>query len=454
MTLDRAATEEMGRPVESVEQLVEALRRGEKPPERWRVGTEHEKLALRAGSFEPVPYDGDAGIEGLLRRMAEVDDWKPLLEAGRVIGLDRGGCGVSLEPGGQVELNGAPLRGVDETCVEFTQHLRRLREVAEPLGIVFLGLGAHPFHPVERMPRVPRERYRIMRTYLPQRGALALEMMHSTASVQVSLDYSDEDDMVEKFRVALAVTPAVAALYANSSLAEGRPSGFVSRRLHVWKHTDPDRTGFLPFVFEPDFGYRRYVEWALDVPMFFVVRDGVYRSLAGKTFRRFLREGHEGLRATLGDFDRHLTTLFPHVRLKQILEVRCVDAIPPALLCSVPALWKGLLYDAQARFQALRRVGEMEPGVLETLIDEVARSGLRARGPTGPLLEVGWDLVAIAREGLRRFTDPGSTRDEASFLDPLEEQLGTGRSPGEWVLEQWDGAWKRSPDRLMEYARY
>ncbi len=454
MTLDRRASRELERPVESVADLIDYFRAGEKPSTSWRAGIEHEKIGLRSGSWAPVPYDGADGIEALLQRIAEEPGWEPVLEGGRVMGLDCAGAGgsISLEPGAQVELNGAPVHTIHETCAEFHDHLALLRRVAEPLGIVFLGLGLQPLWPTKDLPRVPRDRYRIMRSYLPTRGELALDMMHSSASVQVNFDFSDEADLVAKMRMGLAVTPLIAAMFANSSIFEGRPSGFASRRMHVWQHTDPDRAGLLPIAFEPDFGYARYTQWALDVPMFFIVREGGYLPMEGRSFRHFLSEGHAGERATLADWDRHLTTLFPEVRVKRIMEVRCADAVPPDLLCTIPALWKGLLYDADARAAAWELAGGWSAEQRDALLGDVARRGLAARSPDGPVQERARELVAIARSGLGRLAREG--RDERSFLGPLEDRLERGKSPGEEVLELWQGEWGGSPDRLIEYARY
>ena len=458
MTLERRAAAELERPIESLDDLVDYFRAGEKPRDRWRVGIEHEKLTLRTGSWEPVPYEGPRGIEALLARLGQEPGWTPLAEDGRLMGFDGDGLGVSLEPGAQVELNGRPVANLLETRAELDAHLALLRRLAEPLDITFFGLGAQPFHPVKELPQVPRERYRIMRRYLPARGELALDMMHATASLQASFDYADEADMVDKLRTALAVTPIAAALFANASIALGRPSGFVSRRLHIWRHTDPDRSGLLPFAFDADFGYRRYAEWALDVPMFFLVRDGVYLPMEGKPFRRFWREGHEGERATLADFERHLTTLFPDVRLKRLIEVRCADCPPAELLCAVPALWKGILYDRDARAAARALAGAWTPAQRDDVHADVARRGLAAVAParggragdrSEPLLPLARELVAIARAGLRR-----PTGGEGVLLEPLEALLERGKSPGEIVLERWQGEWAGDPRRLIESTRY
>jgi len=403
----------------------------------------------------PVAYEGERGIGALLEAIAVADGWERIRESGNVIALAKQGGSITLEPGGQLELSGAPLHTIHETCDEFHKHLELMKRVSAPLGIVWLGLGIHPIHPVGKLPLMPKERYRIMRQYLPSRGALAHEMMFATATVQANFDYADEADMAEKLRVAMGVSPIVSAIFANSSLSEGKPNGFVSRRLHAWEHTDPDRTGLLPLVFERDFGYRDYVEWALDVPMFFVVRGEHYEPTGAKTFRAFLREGHQGLRANLEDFDRHLTTLFPDVRLKRYIEVRGADAVPPGLTCSLPALWKGILYQPEARAQAWELVADITQAQREAARADVARHGLAAVFAGRPVLALARELAEIAREGLRRIGHRGRRDpDESSYLDPVFEQLDLGMSPGQIVLERWEGEWARSLDRLIEYARY
>jgi glutamate--cysteine ligase len=449
MTLDLQA------PVESVDTLVSYLRAGEKPPERWRVGTEHEKIGLRAGDHSPVDYAGERGIGMLLQRMAELGGWKPIFDQENVVGLQKDDASITLEPGGQLELSGAPLRTIHETCREFHTHLDLVRRASEPLDIVWLGLGIHPIHSVEQLPRMPKQRYRIMRHYLPTRGSRGLIMMFSTATVQANLDYESEPDMVEKVRTALGISPVVSAIFANSSLSDGKANGFVSRRMHAWTDTDPDRCGMLPIAFESDFGYRRYVEWALDVPMFFVVRGGHYEAAHDQTFRQFLENGRGKDRPTLADFDRHLTTLFPDVRVKQFIEVRGADAVPPGLTCSLPALWKGVLYDAVAREAAVDLVGGFTQEEREAASEAVARHGLAATYAGQPILELARELVEISRAGLQRIAHPGpDAPDESVFLDPVFAQLDLAKSPGTIVLERWEGEWERSFDRLIEYARY
>jgi len=442
-------------PVESVEQLVDYLRSGEKPPEAWRVGTEHEKIGLHEDDHTPIPYEGERGIGALLERIAEQDGWQPIREDGRVIALTKQDASITLEPGGQLELSGAPLRTIHETCDEFHRHLALMERVCAPLGIVWLGLGMHPIHSVAELPRMPKQRYRIMQRYLPARGPLALEMMFATATVQANFDYADEADMADKLRTAMGIQPVVSAIFANSSLSEGKANGFESRRLHVWAHTDPDRTGLLPMVFEAGFGYRSYVDWALDVPVFFIVRGEHYEPAGGRSFRQLLRDGFREQRLTLADFDRHLTTLFPDVRLKRFIEVRGADAVPPGLTCSLPALWKGVLYEPGARAAAWQLVAATTQPEREAARADVARRGLSASFAGRPVLDLARELSEIAREGLRRIAHAGSRdRDETSFLEPIFEQLAIGRSPGRIVLERWEGEWRRSLDRLIEYARY
>jgi glutamate--cysteine ligase len=456
LSLDRKTPPELLAPVESTQQLVDYLAGAEKPPSDWRIGTEHEKIAVYARELRPVPYEGERGIGALLQRIVDVDGWTPVTEEGLLIGLEKQGASMSLEPGGQLELSGAPLRTIHDTCREFTSHLALMKHVSEPFDIVWLGLGLHPIHSIDEIPRMPRARHQIMRDYLPTRASLPLEMMHMTGTVQANFDFSDEPDMVDKLRTALALTPVVSAIYANSSLAEGKAAGFISRRVHIWRNTDPDRTGLLPFVFEPDFGYARYVEYALDVPMFFVVRDGRYFPARGTSFRRFLLEGLDGRRATLIDFERHLTTLFPEVRLKRgVFELRGADAVPPDLTCSLPALWKGVLYDAQAREAARALTASWSADDREYALERVARRGLTAEISGRRILDLARELAAISREGLRRIHHLGrSGEDERRFLDPVDAQLDRGKSPGQVVLERWEGDWGRSFERLIEYARY
>lgn len=455
MTLDRGDKSELERPIESQRELVEYFRGGEKPEPAFRVGLEHEKIALTTATAAPVPYEGEHGVAAILRDLGARDGATPVSEAGEIVALDGPSGSVTIEPGGQLELSGAPFRSVHEIAAGLRAHLAAATEVGERHGVAWLSLGAHPFAETDALPRMPKERYRIMRSYLPTRGALALDMMHATASVQASFDYADEADAVEKLRTALGIGPIVNALYANSSLYAGKSSGYVSRRLAIWRQTDPDRCGGIPFVFDPDFGYARYVAFALDVPMFFIVRGGRYMALGRTTFREFLARGHGGERATLSDFDRHLTTLFPDVRLKRLIEVRGADSVPADLVISHPALWKGLLYDADARAGAFALVAHWSPAERESVYDAVARRGLRAEAPGRRVSDLAREIVSLAGSGLRRLAArDASGRDETAYLAALDAVLASGRSPGELLLERWEGTWGRDPRRLIADTRY
>jgi glutamate--cysteine ligase len=457
MTLTR---DDPGRspPLEDVAQLIEYFRAGEKPRERWRVGTENEKLGLLADTLEPVPYEGPRGIRALLERLLD-HGFEPLSDADNLVGLERGGASITLEPGGQLELSGAPLSTIHQTCAELHEHLHVLKAASAELDLAWLGVGLHPFVPIERAPRMPRERYAIMRDYLGRRDRLGLHMMHLTAGVQASFDYASEADLARKLRVALAAAPIQTALWANSSISEGAPNGFESRRALIWRHTDRDRCGLLPFVFEQGWGegaaYRRYVEWALDVPMFFIVRDGHHIPLSGLTFREYLHRGHERWKPTVADWPLHLTTLFPEVRVKHVVEIRGADATSPGLVCAMPALWKGLLYDEIALAAAERRLGQWSFAEVDRLQLEAARSGLKAQAPDAPLAVVARELVDLAAGGLRRQAAAGSgAPDESGFLDPLYEVLERGTSPARDLLERWEGIWGRDRRRLVDHVRY
>jgi glutamate--cysteine ligase len=446
---------QIDRPVEGMEDLLGYFRSAEKPRDRWRVGTEHEKVGVYADTGDRVPYEGPRGIGALLEKIAASADWERVQEDGRTIALVRDGASITLEPGGQIELSGAPLRTAHETCAEFNAHVDLVKDLSDEFGIAWLGLGIDPFHEVAEIPIMPKARYDIMRAYLPTRGALAMEMMHATATVQANFDYADEADMIAKMRTALVVTPIVSALFANSSISGGKENGYMSRRLVIWRDTDPDRCGLIPFVFDPDFGYRRYAEWALDVPLFFVVRDGRYHAGDGTTFRDFMQRGFRGFHPTLKDWDTHLTTLFPDVRLKRIIEVRGADAVPPGGTCALPTLWKGILYDREALDAAWSLLGGITPEQLDAGQLDVARRGLRAEMGGRKVLDLAREVVGFSGEGLRRIALAGETdRDERHFLDPLHEQIERGVSPGEEIAERWRGEWNRDRRRLIEATRY
>ena len=442
-------------PVEGLSDLCAYFEDAETPRADWRVGTEHEKIGVYADTGDRVPYEGPYGIGALLEKLAQALGWEHIREGGHTIALARDGASVTLEPGGQIELSGAPLRTSRETCREFNAHVDLVKELSDEFGIAWLGLGIDPFHEVTDIPTMPKARYDIMRTYLPTRGGLALDMMHATATVQANFDYKDEADMISKMRTALVATPILSALFANSSISGGKENGFASKRLVIWRDTDPDRCGLIPFVFDPDFGYERYAEWALDIPMFFVMRNGEYHPGDGVTFRQFMQNGWREMRPTVGDWDTHLTTLFPDVRLKRIIEVRGADTVPRDLICALPAVWKGLLYDEGACAAVWELLGGTSFADLDASQLDVAKRGLKADLGSRKVLDLARELVAHSAEGLRRIAEAGECdQDERVFLDPLFVQIEKGKSPGEEIAERWRGEWRCDRQRLIEATRY
>ena len=446
-----------GAPIERKAQLVDYLAEGCKPERSWRIGTEHEKFAFTQDDLRPVPYDGERSIRALLEGLAARFGWQPVLEDGRPIALAKERCSITLEPGGQFELSGAPLETLHQTCCEVHTHLDEVKKVAEPLGIGMLGLGFQPLWRRQDIPWMPKGRYRIMGSYMPKRGSLGLDMMLRTCTVQVNLDFSSEADMVRKFRTSLALQPIATALFANSPFTEGRPNGFLSYRGHIWTDTDPDRSGTLPFVFEQGMGFERYVDWLLDVPMYFVYRDGRYIDASGQSFRDFMAgrlPALPGELPSLSDWADHITTAFPDVRLKRFLEMRGADAGAWRSLCALPALWTGLLYDGQALGEAEALVADWTLGEIEGLRRDVPRQGLAAPFRGGKVLDVARTVVALARGGLaRRARINWDGRDEVSYLARLEEIAESGRTPAEEKLEAYNGRWhKRVEPMFVEHA--
>ncbi|MCB1627354.1 MAG: glutamate--cysteine ligase [Xanthomonadales bacterium] len=440
------------------DQLLDYLASSGRPRADWRIGTEHEKFGFHRQTLAPLPYEGESGIRAMLEGLRDQFGWEAVAEIpGQPIALLRDGCSITLEPAGQLELSGAPLEHLHQTCAETGQHLREVRSVADRLGVGFLGLGFHPLARREEMPWMPKGRYAIMRRYMPTRGSLGLDMMSRTCTVQVNLDFADEADMVQKLRIGLALQPLVTALFANSPFTEGRPNGFLSYRSQIWTDTDPDRTGMLPFAFESGFGFERYLDWVLDVPMYFVYRDGRYIDVAGQSFRDFLAgklPGLPGELPNLKDFADHLTTAFPEVRLKRYLEMRGADAGPWNRLCALPALWVGLLYDDTAQAAAWDLVRDWQVDELEALRLEVPRLGMRAPFRGGDLREPIRQMLRIAATGLqaRRQVDCEGN-DERVFLEPLIELAQVGRSPAEFKLDLFQGRWQGRIEPLFdEYA--
>jgi glutamate--cysteine ligase len=441
-------------PIETRDDLLAPFAGGQKAKEDWRIGTEHEKFVYRRADQRAPSYDEPGGIRDLLMALTEFG-WRPVEEGGKVIALAGEDGTVSLEPAGQLELSGAPLEHLHLTCREAGRHLEQVKAVGERLGLGFLGLGMWPDKRRDELPVMPKGRYAIMLRHMPRVGSLGLDMMLRTCTIQVNLDYSSEADMARKFRVGLALQPLATALFANSPFTEGRPNGFLSFRSHIWSDTDPARTGMLPFVFEDGFGYERYLDYALDVPMYFVYRDGAYLDAAGLSFRDFLKGELPilpGEKPRLSDWTDHLSTAFPEVRLKSFLEMRGADGGRWSRICALPALWVGLLYDQGALDAAWDEVKHWPLEERQRLRDEVPRLGLSARTPSGETLrELGVRVLAIAEGGLRaRGRVNAAGDDETGFLDPLREILARGTTPAEVLLERYRGEWGGDVSRIYE----
>lgn len=436
--------------VETTGQLVDWIASGCKPKSQWRIGTEHEKFVFRTGSLDPVPYEGQSGIGALMSELIRRYGWLPIREGGNVIALKRPageiGGNISLEPGGQFELSGAPLETLHETAEETEQHLREVLSVGEDLAIGFLGVGFSPKWRLDDIPTMPKQRYQVMRTYMPQVGSRGLDMMYRTATVQVNLDFASEADMVRKLRVSLALQPIATALFASSPFTEGKLNGFQSMRSEVWRDTDRRRTGMLPFVFEEGMSFERYAEYALDVPMYFIYRDGAYIDVAGASFREFLAgklSKAGGLRPTLDDWSDHLTTLFPEVRMKKFLEMRGADGGRWQSITALPAFWTGLLYDQAALDQAWQMVKDWTDEEREALRSVVPKQGLKAKFRNTTVGELARQVVHLAREGLKnRAVINPKNQDETIYLAPIEQIAGSGVTVSDRLIERFKGRWK------------
>src|SRR5437868_3605098 len=444
-------------PLQSRDELVAWLEAGVKPRSEFRIGTEHEKTPFTLAGHHPVPYEGARGIGALLEGMQLLLGWEPIMERGNIIGLYDvpGGGAISLEPGGQFELSGAPVETVHQTQSELMAHLAQVREVATPLGIGFLGLGMTPSWSRVQIPAMPKGRYKIMTNYMPKVGQYGLDMMYRTCTVQTNLDFSSEADMVKKLRVSVALQPVATALFANSPFTDGKPNGFKSFRSHIWEDTDPDRTGMLPFVFDDGFGYERYCDYALDVPMYFVFRDGRYIDVAGESFRAFL-EGTlpqmPGEKPRLTDWTDHLSTAFPEVRLKSFLEMRGADGGRWGRICALPALWVGLLYDDAALDAAWDLVKHWSIEQRERLRHDVPKLALDAVTPDGQSMrDFAARVLDIAAGGLTRRAQLNSAGDnEGGFLDPLRDVIATAMTPADRLLAKYNGEWNGDVGRIYD----
>lgn len=446
-----------GGPIESRDELVTFLSSGCKPKDEWGIGTEHEKFGFDTTTFDPLPYEGAHGIKAMLDGLTRFE-WEPVLEGGNIIGLFKDGASVSLEPGGQLELSGANLKTIHQTCNEVHTHLAQVQEVANEIGAGFLGLGVSPLWTREETPMMPKGRYKIMANYMPKRGGHGLDMMFRSCTIQTNLDFGSEADMVQKLRVAMALQPIATALFANSPFLEGKPNGFLSYRANIWTDTDPDRTGILPFVFEDGFGFEAYADYALDVPMYFVYRDGVYHDVAGKSFRDFLDgklEGFEGQVPTLSDWADHLTTIFPEARIKKYMEVRGADGGPWDSICALPALWVGLLYHQPSLDAAWDLAKGWSVEEMEKLRRDVAKLGFKAEIAGRTVLDIAAELLSLARAGLAaRGNLDGGGVDEGHFLATLEDRVGRGKTLAEDLLDLYHGPWKGDVSRVFTDCAY
>jgi len=447
-------------PIEGRHDLVDWIAQGVKPKSQFRIGTEHEKFAFMLESHRPVPYEGPRGIRALLEGMQHLLGWQPIMEGLNIIGLAdvTGGGAISLEPGGQFELSGAQVETVHQTRSEVMAHLAQVREVAAPLRIGFVGIGMTPDWSRADMPKMPKGRYKIMTAYMPKVGTLGLDMMYRTCTVQTNLDFSSEADMVKKLRVSIALQPVATALFANSPFTEGKPNGFLSFRSEIWRDTDNARAGVLPWAFEDGMGFERWVDYALDVPMYFVKRSDDYVDAAGQSFRDLLAgklPAMPGARATISDWANHISSIFPEVRLKRYLEMRGADSGPLANLLALPAFWVGILYDDVSLDAAWDLAKGWNAEERQRLRDEVPKLGLAAKIRGQTVFELATQMLKLARAGLtrRKHRDDGG-RDETCYLDVLEERLSRGVTPAEELLEKYRGPWRGSVDPIYIEQAY
>lgn len=446
--------------IESRDDLVAWIAAGEKPAENWRIGTEHEKFVYHRADLSPVPYEGPKGIRALMHGLMDCCGWEAIEEGGNIIALKRRpgspGGNVSLEPGGQFELSGAPVRTIHETAVETAEHLRQCHQAGDKLGLGFAGLGFSPVWTLAQTPMMPKARYGVMKGYMPKVGTGGLDMMFRTATIQVNLDFGSERDLTRKMRVSMALQPAATALFSSSPFREGKPSGFKSLRSETWRHTDARRTGMLDFVFAPGMGYEAYVDYALGVPMYFVFRDGRYIDVAGASFVDFMEgrlPGLEGVRPTIDDWSDHLTTLFPEVRVKRFMEMRGADGGREEMITALAAFWTGLLYDSGALDAAEQLVSDLDFETLQAMRDDVPRLGFGTQAGARTVGDIAADAVAIARAGLeRRHLLNGSGDDETTFLAPLEIIAGERRAVADRMVEAFHGAWNGDISQVFEAA--
>jgi glutamate--cysteine ligase len=447
-----------GGPIERQEQLAEYLASGCKPAADWRIGTEHEKFGYCKDTLLPIPYEGERSVLSVLEGLRDVHGWSPVEEAGKLIGLVKDGANVSLEPGGQLELSGAPVETIHETCDEVNSHLREVKDVADKVGVGFIGLGAAPEWTHEQMPMMPKGRYKLMDGYMQKVGTMGRVMMRRTCTVQVNLDFSSEADMVKKMRVAIALQPVATALFANSPFFEGQPNGFKSWRSRVWRDLDSDRTGMIPFIFDEGFGFEAWVEYALDVPMYFVYRDGKYIDALGQSFRDFMKgklPALPGETPTLSDWADHLTTIFPEARVKKFIEMRGADGGPWRRLCALPAFWVGLMYDQSSLDAAWDLVKDWKAPTREAMRIAASEQALQAKVDGISMHDLAREVLSLSEAGLKARARPGAggmVPDETHFLNALKESVETGKVPADELLDHYHGDWNGDLKRI--YSEY
>ncbi len=448
-----------GAPIESYAQLVEYLSSGCRPKEDWRIGTEHEKFGYCKDTLKPLPYDGERSIRAVLEGLRDRYGWSPVEESGHLIGLTKDGANVSLEPGGALELSGAPLETIHQTCDEVNEHLREVKSISDEIGVRFIGLGAAPHWTHEEMPLMPKGRYKLMDAYMQKVGTMGTSMMRRTCTVQVNLDFGSEADMAQKLRVALALQPVAVALFANSPFFEGKLNGHKSWRSRIWRDLDADRTGMLPFVFEDGFGFEAYVDYALDVPMYFVYRDGKYIDALGQSFRDFLKgelPALPGEKPLMSDWADHLTTIFPEARLKKFIEMRGADGGPWRRLCALPAFWVGIMYDQGALDAAWDLVKGWDAETRDALRVQASIEGLAAEVNGISMRDLANEAVAISEAGLKARARPGAgglLPDETHFLNALKESLETGETPADELIRRYNTDWDGDVTRVFaEYS--
>ena len=435
-----------GGPIESLDQLAAYMESGCKPPADWRIGTEHEKFGWIDNGAAPLPYDGPASVKVVLEGLRDSFGWQPVLEQGALIGLSRNGANVSLEPGGQLELSGAPLTDVHAVAAELDQHLAEVAQIAGPLGSGFSGLGAAPIWRHEDMPVMPKGRYRLMTEYMGRVGTHGTQMMYRTCTVQVNLDYASEADMVKKLRVALALQPVATALFASSPFFEGKPNGHRSWRSRIWRSLDDSRTGMLPFAFESGMGFQAYVDWVLDVPMYFVYRDGQYIDARGQSFRDFLNgklPALPGEKPTLSDWADHMTTVFPEARVKKYIEMRGADCGDRAHIIALPAFWVGLMYDQTALDAAWDLVKGFDAETREGLRVAASVSALAGEAGGVKLMDLARAAVGLSHAGLA-----ARGLGEERWLAPLVESLDRGEVQADRYLKALKGEWGGDLSRI------